>query len=279
MKVTEKIFEPLNRKLLQVVAFGFTNAHAENFLSGKIYTGDWKKFCSPGLNCYSCPAAIFSCPIGALQAVGGAANFNFSFYAAGFILAFGVLFGRAICGFLCPFGLLQEIFYKVPSRKFSLWRPLIYAKYFLLIIFVLLMPVVVVNFAGIGAPTFCQYICPAGTLEAGLTLLATHEEFFSVLGEQFALKIFFLAVTIFGSVFVYRFFCKIFCPLGAIYGLLNRISFIRLQVDKSKCIGCGKCKKICRMEVNPVRQVDCAECILCGECKNVCPVGAIKISK
>ena len=246
-------------------------------MSGKLYTGDLKKFCAPGLNCYSCPAANFSCPIGAMQAVTGTANFTFGFYATGIILAFGILFGRAVCGFLCPFGLIQEIFYKIPSKKINLWRKLIFVKYFVLIFFVLLIPEVAVNFADVGLPAFCQFICPAGTLEAGLTLLATHEEFFAVLGGIFALKIFILAVTILGSVICYRFFCKVLCPLGAIYSLLNKISFYRLQVDKEKCIDCGKCKKICRMNVNPARQVDCAECILCGDCKNVCPRDAIEI--
>ena len=269
--------QSIKRKIIQLAAFGFTNAQVENFFTGKIYTGSWKNFCSPGLNCYSCPAAKFSCPLGALQTVTGTANFTFSFYAAGIILAFGIIFGRAVCGFFCPFGLIQEIFYKIPSPKFFLWRSLKFVKYFLLIIFVLLIPEVAVNFAGVGLPAFCQYICPAGTLEAGLPLLATHEEFFSVLGKIFALKIFILLVTILGCIFVYRFFCKIFCPLGAIYGLLNKISFYKLQVDKTKCVDCGKCKKICRMNVNPAKQIDCAECILCGDCKNICPTSAIKI--
>ena len=273
-----KFTQAVRRKIIQVTACIFANASAENFLSGKLYTGDLKKFCVPGLNCYSCPAANFSCPLGAIQAATSSATLSFSFYATGIILAFGVLIGRAVCGFLCPFGLIQEFFYKVPSKKFNLWRKLIYIKYFLLIIFVLLIPELAVNFAGIGVPAFCQYICPAGTLEAGLILLATHREFFEVLGALFALKIFLLAVTVLGSVICYRFFCKVLCPLGAIYGILNKISFYHLQVDKSKCINCGACKKICRMNVNPVRQTDSAECILCGDCKNVCPRGAIKIS-
>ena len=98
----------LKRKLIQIAAFGFTNAHIPNFLSGKLYTGKWKEFCAPGLNCYSCPAAAFACPIGALQAVTGSRKSPISFYVFGLLLAFGVIFGRAVCGFLCPFGLLQE---------------------------------------------------------------------------------------------------------------------------------------------------------------------------
>ena len=267
----------MRRKIIQIAAFGFTNSHAENFLSGKIYKGDWKNFCAPGLNCYSCPAATFSCPVGAMQTIIGTAGFTFSFYATGIILAFGVLLGRAVCGFLCPFGLIQEIFYKIPAPKFNLWRPAIYLKYFLLIFFVCLIPAFFVNFAGVGIPAFCEFICPAGTFEAGLPIIAVHSEYFSILGKIFALKIFILILTIFGSIMIYRFFCKCHCPLGAIYGILNKISFYRLKVDENKCIGCGKCKKICRMNVNPAKQIDCAECILCGDCKNICPTQAIEI--
>ena len=107
-----KIKNPVKRKLLQIAAFGFSNFHIGNFKGGELYTGAWKKFCNPGLNCYSCPAASFACPIGALQAVSGSTNYNFSFYVIGFLLAVGILFGRFICGWFCPFGLIQELINK-----------------------------------------------------------------------------------------------------------------------------------------------------------------------
>lgn len=107
------------RKLIQIAAFGFSNMHLENFAGGKIYTGAWKQFCNPGLNCYSCPAASLACPIGAMQAVSGSMNFKFSFYVVGFLLAVGAVFGRFVCGFLCPFGLIQELINKIPSKKYD----------------------------------------------------------------------------------------------------------------------------------------------------------------
>ena len=107
----------LKRKLIQIAAFGFTNSHIPNFMAGRLYTGKWKEFCVPGLNCYSCPAAAFAWPIGALQAVTGSRKSPISFYVFGLLLAFGVIFGRAVCGFLCPFGLLQELLAKVPLPK------------------------------------------------------------------------------------------------------------------------------------------------------------------
>ena len=267
------------RKFIQLLSIFLMNPHVGNFFTGKIYKGDLKNFCAPVLNCYSCPAATFACPIGALQAVGGAAGFKFSFYVAGFLLLIGVIFGRAICGFLCPFGFFQELLYKIPCRKLKLWRRLIYLKYFVLIIFVLILPATLTNYAGIGAPAFCEYICPAGTFEAGLPIIATHAEFKNILGELFTLKIFILVVTILASCTVYRFFCKVLCPLGAIYSILNRYGMYTLYFYEKSCIGCGKCSRICDMKVQPNCGKISAECILCGECEKVCPTGAIKLRR
>ena len=108
-----KINQEMKRKIVQVAAFGYSNTYIGNFVSGQIYKGRWKQFCNPGMNCYSCPAARLACPIGAMQAVSGSMNFKLSFYVIGFVLALGVVFGRAICGFFCPFGLIQELIYKI----------------------------------------------------------------------------------------------------------------------------------------------------------------------
>ena len=236
-----------------------------NFKEGKIFQGKWKQFCNPGLNCYSCPAASFACPIGALQAVNGSMNFNFSFYVVGILLAFGVLLGRFICGWLCPFGLLQEFIHKLPSPKLKLPKIFTYIKYIILIVFVILLPIVATNYMGMGKPAFCQYICPAGTLEGGISLLSTHPELRQTIGGLFFLKIFILILTMIGCILIYRFFCKILCPLGAIYGLMNKISIYHLEIDKHKCVNCGKCKNICKMEVDPIKASNSAECIRCGE--------------
>lgn len=267
----------VKRKILQVIAFGFSNAHLLNFRGGRIYQGKWKYFCNPGLNCYSCPAASFACPIGALQAVGGSRDFSFSFYVTGLLLAFGVVFGRAVCGFLCPFGLLQELLHKIPSPKWKLKKAFLYIKYIVLVVFVLLLPIVVTDYMGMGKPAFCQYICPAGTLEGGVFLLAVHEGLRKSIGALFTLKMAVLAVTILGSILIYRFFCRILCPLGAIYGLFNKISIFHLEVDEHKCNGCGKCSRICKMEVNPVERPQSAECIRCGACVDACPQGAVSL--
>ena len=271
------ITQDVKRKIIQIAAFGFSNSYVGNFAGGKLYKGSWKRFCNPGINCYSCPAARFSCPIGAMQAVGGSNKFGVSFYVIGFVLALGVIFGRAICGFICPFGFIQELLHKIPSPKKRIYKPLTYIKYALLVVFVILMPAVVTNNFGLGAPAFCEFICPAGTLEGGIPMLLTHPELRAQLGGLFALKAIILIVTIVGCIICCRFFCKVMCPLGAIYGLLNKVSLYRVHVDRFSCVSCGRCASVCPMDIDPVAKPDSPECIRCGKCAASCPMQVISV--
>ena len=266
-----KINQEMKRKIVQVAAFVYSNTYIGNFVSGQIYKGSWKQFCNPGMNCYSCPAARLVCPIGAMQAVSGSMNFKLSFYVIGFVLALGVVFGRAICGFFCPFGLIQELIYKIPFPKKKLWKWLTYVKYVLLAVFVVIMPVTMVNELGMSSPAFCEYICPAGTLEGGIPLLSTHPELRATLGALFSVKACILIITLIGCLSVCRFFCKVMCPLGAIYGLLNKVSIYYMECNKKTCVSCGKCHNICPMDVGPVKNPNSAECIRCGKCVASCP--------
>lgn len=266
-----KINQEMKRKIVQVSAFGYSNTYIGNFVSGQIYKGRWKQFCNPGMNCYSCPAARLACPIGAMQAVSGSMNFKLSFYVIGFVLALGVVFGRAICGFFCPFGLIQELIYKIPFPKKKLWKWLTYVKYVLLAVFVVIMPVTMVNELGMSSPAFCEYICPAGTLEGGIPLLSTHPELRATLGALFSVKACILIITLIGCLSVCRFFCKVMCPLGAIYGLLNKVSIYHMECNKKTCASCGKCHNICPMDVDPVKNPNSTECIRCGKCVASCP--------
>lgn len=266
-----KINQEMKRKIVQVSAFGYSNTYIGNFVSGQIYKGRWKQFCNPGMNCYSCPAARLACPIGAMQAVSGSMNFKLSFYVIGFVLALGVVFGRAICGFFCPFGLIQELIYKIPFPKKKLWKWLTYVKYVLLAVFVVIMPVTMVNELGMSSPAFCEYICPAGTLEGGIPLLSTHPELRATLGALFSVKACILIITLIGCLSVCRFFCKVMCPLGAIYGLLNKVSIYHMECNKKTCVSCGKCHNICPMDVDPVKNPNSTECIRCGKCVASCP--------
>ena len=261
---------------LQGVATLLTNIHLPNFLKGTIYTGKGKIACVPGLNCYSCPGAAGACPIGAFQAVVGSSKFSFTYYITGFMILLGVLLGRFICGFLCPFGWYQDLLHKIPSKKFStkklkLLRGL---KYAILLVMVVLLPALVTNAVGMGNPFFCKYVCPQGVLSGAIPLAIANPSVRGALGKLFTWKASILLTITILSVFVYRPFCKWICPLGAMYALFNRVSLFQMKVS-DKCISCGRCVKACKMDVDVTKTPNHTECIRCGMCISACPTGAI----
>ena len=265
------------RGWIQAAATLLTNIHIPNLLKGKIYQGNVKTMCVPGLNCYSCPAATGACPIGAFQAVVGSSKFKFTYYITGFFILLGVLLGRFICGFLCPFGWFQDLLHKIPGKKLSTakLKPLRYLKYVILVVFVILLPAFVTNSLGMGDPFFCKYICPQGVLEGAIPLALANSGIRAALGHLFTFKFTILALFIILSILFYRPFCKWICPLGAIYSLFNKVSFLKIQVDHEKCVGCQKCSRVCKMDVNVVDTPNHPECIRCGECMKACPTDAI----
>ena len=280
MKKKEQKKQSRFRLFIQLMAAALFNGYFMGFAKGKIYTGKSKTVCLPVLNCYSCPGAMGSCPIGALQAVLGGNRHNFSFYVLGTIMLFGVILGRLICGFLCPFGLIQDLLHKIPLPKLHvpkcIDKPLRYVKYLVLLFAVILMPIFLVNKFGIAPPYFCKWICPAGILEGALPLITKNESIRAGLGFLFNWKLGILMLVVITSVFIYRPFCKYLCPLGGFYGLFNRFAFYRMYVDKSLCVQCRQCERICPMQVDVLKNINSTECIRCGKCKNTCPTQAIK---
>ena len=265
------------RGWVQAGATLLSNLHLPNFLKGSLYQGAGKAVCVPGLNCYSCPAASGSCPIGALQAAVGSPQYRFSYYIVGFLLLLGMLLGRAICGFLCPFGWLQELLHKIPTKKLSSQKlkPLRYLKYGILVVMVCMLPVLAANDVGIGDPFFCKYRCPQGVLEGAIPLSLVNPSIRAALGKLFSWKLSILLTIIVLSVLFFRPFCKWLCPLGAFYALLNRMSLFRMQVDRDKCVSCGKCAKACKMDVDVTKTPNHTECIRCGMCARACPTCAV----
>ena len=265
------------RGWIQAGATLLTNIHLPNFLKGGLYQGKGKAVCVPGLNCYSCPAASGACPIGSFQAVVGSSKFRFSYYITGFLILLGVLLGRVICGFLCPFGWFQELLHKIPTKKFSTkkLKPLTYLKYVVLLVMVVLLPVLVTNQLGMGDPFFCKYLCPQGVLEGAIPLSLANAGIRAALGSLFRWKFIVLLTVIVLSIVFYRPFCKWLCPLGAFYALLNKVSLFQMQVDQSKCVSCGKCAKVCKMDVDVTKSPNHTECIRCGMCIRACPTDAV----
>ena len=253
------------------------NANLKGFVNGSLYKGSTKKFCAPGINCYSCPGAIGACPLGTMQGALSADSKSTLFYVGGIALLYCILFGRMICGWLCPFGLIQELLHKIPTpklKKSPVTRLLSYLKYVILVVFVLIIPI---SYAikDLPLPAFCKYICPAGTIEGGLGLLAhkVNESYFSMLGPLFTWKFLLMVSIVVGCVFVFRLFCRFICPLGALYGLFNKLSIFGIKLDTQKCTDCGLCRAKCKVDI---RHVGDQECVSCGECIDVCPTKAIQ---
>lgn len=270
------------RTAVQIAWTALSNGYLAGFANGTIFRGTYKNICLPGLNCYSCPGALGSCPLGALQATLSDRNYRLAFYVTGFLMLFGSLFGRFVCGFLCPFGLVQDLLYKIPLPKKWRRRKLLpgdrilkWLKYLLLVLFCILLPMVVVDTFGQGKPWFCAYVCPSGTFLGGIPLIAANEGLRAVLGWLWNWKLSLLIGILLLSLFFYRPFCRYLCPLGAVYGCFNPVSLVRYRVDQSTCINCGKCKTACPFELDPSKKPNSAECIRCGRCLDACPTGAL----
>ena len=269
--------KPTKRRLIQLYAALLFNANLKGFKTGRIYQGPVKNICTPGLNCYSCPGAVGACPMGALQNALSDSGKTAPYYVVGIILLYGLLFGRWICGFLCPFGLIQDLLHKIKTPKLGknrITRVLSYFKYVILVFFAIIFPLVYAGYE-FPLPGFCKYVCPAGTLEGAVGLLSNpeNENMLGMLGPLFTWKFLLMVIFLVGCVFIYRFFCRFFCPLGAIYGLFNRISLVGVKLDKDACTDCGLCVGKCKMDI---RRVGDHECIQCGECIEVCPTNAIR---
>jgi polyferredoxin len=274
------------------------------------YFYSFRNVCFPILNCWGCPIAAFSCPIGALGQF--LANGVFPFIVLGTLIFFGVIIGRLLCGWVCPFGLLQDLMNKIPSPKINMPSFLNYGKYLALLIMVILIPI----FYGVGLTPgkttpedffFCN-LCPAGTLEATIpnTLLLTNTNTAAVqpaatvngnkaTGAQVDIgrftetsqdtimlrflkspRMWILLAFLVLFILIRRPFCRGACPVGAIFALFNKLSFHKLKFIKDKCIDCQICYKTCPTSHKIYNSSNSPECIRCLECQKKCPTKAIE---
>lgn len=292
----------MRRLRIQILAALVTNSYWEGFVKATIYKGPIKYVCHPGLQCYSCPSSITACPIGALQnafaslrktlSVG---QFHIGLYIIGFLGVIGILFGRLVCGWVCPFGLLQDLLYKIPTPKLRLPHFASYGKYLMLAVLVILVPIlasfyslsftgeegqfvvsIAVNESGVTYPWYCKLVCPAGTFEACIPKILLDAEVRESLGFWFRLKWTILIVFLLWMVLTPRAFCRVGCPLGALYGLFNKFSLYRLSVNKEKCTKCGQCEKVCPMDIRVYETPNHTDCIRCLDCVSACRLALIR---
>ncbi|MFH1153638.1 MAG: 4Fe-4S binding protein [Pseudomonadota bacterium] len=254
------------QRISQFIALFFINGHFNAFATLKIYQGRLKSVCVPVLNCHSCPLALYACPIGALQYF--FMTGRLSAYVLGIIALVGVTAGRIGCGLLCPFGLLQDILFRLGSVRIPLPKGFTYIKYGIL------LGVVGAASYLLGVPAFCK-ICPVAVLEAGYPNLLLHTEISNRLfnpetqaftGWFFLFKTLTLVLLVLMSTRIKRPFCRIFCPLGALFGLFNRFSVVHISVDKNSCNSCQRCARICPVDLDVYQNPDSPECILCMKC-------------
>ena len=225
----------------------------------------WHSMCSPVFHCYACPLATFACPIGVIAQF--SALHVFPFIAVGLLIAVGALFGSLICGWVCPFGFLQDLAAKVPTPKFDLPKFTGYGRYVMLVGAVLAVP----YFFGEQHPLFVCRICPAGALEAAVPNVVGQ----AIAAQQVvwpnAIKLTILGLFLTAIFFMRRPWCRMLCPLGAIFSLFNRVSAFFLRFDASECTQCERCHQLCEYGIEPEKTPNDLRCIRCLECTKCNP--------
>ncbi|MCD6423529.1 MAG: 4Fe-4S binding protein [Elusimicrobia bacterium] len=297
------------RKIIQIISLLLINSNFKTFFTGNLYQGSFKKLCIPVLNCHSCPFAVLSCPVGLMQQFllkGLRQGIDGFLYVFGIVASMGLVFGRFFCGWICPFGFLQELLYRgrksesenvanplgVPypnmsnpinpfrvrkrkedSRK-EIWKMLFRVLSVIFLFgFVLILPWLITNRWGLGSAMFCRYICPAGTFEAGIWGAFKG---YAVLTPALILKIFIFLLVFYFSIKIFRFWCRV-CPLGLLLGFFNKISFLKLY-NNEKCNNCLICRRVCPMDIDMPENINSIDCIRCKRCVDACPQRSLSLS-
>lgn len=227
------------------------------------------------LQCSNCMLSAFTCPLILIQR--GAVLMSMGLFgmmsakilgsiatAMAMLIFFGALFGSWACGWLCPFGFIQDLLAKLPTPKFSLpgWSGVFRIPVFIGAVFTL--PYLT------GSLFFCD-LCPSGTLNrfwqqaAGISLFFKTPE-----GLMATISLSIFLIIVLASIFTQRPFCSLLCPIGGIHGLFNKISGVFLKVDKEKCVECNRCQKVCPQGINPASNPAHSQCSRCLKCTKVC---------
>ena len=214
------------------------------------------------------------------------------------------IFGRYICGWVCPFGAVLQ-FFSFLFKKMKWHVPklegnhLIFLKYAVLVI-VLVSAIFTLNLAGYLDPlsflyrSFVMAILPAFAVASDAILSVLPSIGLTSLGDSFSQILqnltinrtfqqgFFIGLIFLGVILLNlyreRFWCRYLCPAGALLAFLARWNIVKVKVDMEKCIQCKKCTLHCQTQATPYPNEDWqpAECVYCYSCSSQCPTGAIK---
>lgn len=190
-------------------------------------------------------------------------------------LATSLIFRKSFCGWLCPVGTVSEYLgrlgRKLFKRNFRLPRwldiPLRGIKYVLMGLFVYVV-------ASMSVTAIRQFLETSYGIVDDVKMLNLFREL-SLTGAIV------LGVLTLGSLVIQNFWCRYFCPYGALMGLVSLASPLRIRRDPSLCIDCAKCSKACpsALPVDRLVSIQSAECIGCMQCVASCPAeGALALS-
>jgi NADPH-dependent glutamate synthase beta subunit-like oxidoreductase len=237
----------------------------------KIYAGPFRNICVPGLNCHACPTATMGCPIGMMQHF--AATHKFPWFLIGFLAIIGLISGRFTCGWLCPFGFVQDMMNWFKRFRIPIPKLLNYFKYVVFVVLVIIIPYFTYEH-------WFSKLCPCGALIAAIPWAIWNPNdptfgspYISALdiGSMYWIKIWILAICLMAFIFIKRPFCRTICPLGATYALFNKVSLVSLRV-KDSCVDCGRCRELCPMDLyfkTEINTENCIKCMDCTQCEHV----------
>jgi ferredoxin len=220
--------------------------------------------------------------------------------AAGFIavLLLTLFSGRTYCSFLCPLGILQDVFSRTGGqvkkrfRRYGFKKPHIILRYCLLVIVLIVTLVwgtyllILLDPYGIFGRMTTYFVKPVliilNNFLSGIlgkfdiyTLVNTPQAKFPLL--VFLIPSAFLLLIGIMSFIKGRLYCNTICPVGTFLGLISKISILRIKFDDVKCTRCGRCSLACKSSCIDFlnKDIDLSRCVDCFNCLKSCPEKAL----
>jgi len=216
------------------------------------------------------------------------------------VIILSLIAGRSYCSFLCPLGIFQDVISRTASI-FKIKKKYRYTKQHNLIRYSILI-IVIFSFPAAGTflilwldpfsiyGRFSSHILSpvvtgtnniAAKILSGFNIYSLHSVDIKYADSVIILIVFIITLSISILAFVSgRFYCNTICPVGSLLGLISKISFLRIEIDKVRCIHCGKCEGICKSSCieHAEAYVDYSRCVSCFNCLTVCPNSSINFN-